>query len=95
MARGRPRKYAPLGECLAALTVDEVRLTFPEIEAIIGAPLPDWAHYPAFWTNSSRGMFRLQPWVQAGWRVARTELHRAEPAVTFVRVTVPPRSPAR
>jgi hypothetical protein len=38
--RGAPPKYQPLAAYLAALTVAAVRLTFPEIEAIIGAPLP-------------------------------------------------------
>jgi hypothetical protein len=66
MPRGRPPKYAPLAAYLAALTVDEVRLTFPEIEAIIAAPLPAWAWEPTFWSNHPRGELRAQPWVQAG-----------------------------
>jgi hypothetical protein len=80
-------KYAPLVDYFAALRVDEVRLTLAEIEQILGAPLPDWAHRPPFWTNNSRGTFRMQPWVQAGWRMVRTELHARPPAVTFARVT--------
>jgi hypothetical protein len=81
-----PSKYTPLADYLVALTANEVRLTLAEIEQILGVPLSDWAHHPPFWTNSARGLFRRQPWVRAGWRVVRTELHQAEPAVTFVRV---------
>ena len=86
MPRGRPPKYQPLTDYLAALAVDEVRLTLAEIEQIIGAPLPVGAWEPTFWSNHPRGELRAQPWVQAGWRMVRTELHGAAPAVTFARV---------
>ena len=80
-----PRKYAPLTAYLAARPVDEVTLTLAEIEQIIGAPLPVSARQPNYWVNSRRGLFGVRPWVQAGWRMARTDLRRAEPAVTFAR----------
>jgi hypothetical protein len=90
-----PRKYDPLVAYLAGLAVDEVTLTLPEIEQMIGQPLPAGASHPSFWTNRSPRLFGAQPWMQAGWRMVRTDLHARPPAVTFVRVTVPPRSPAR
>jgi hypothetical protein len=95
---GMPRrigssKYTPLTDYLAALTADEARLTLTEIEAIIGVPLPAWAHQASFWSNGLPGVFRLQPWVRAGWRMARTEMHSAPPAVHFVRVSGSTASP--
>jgi hypothetical protein len=83
--RVAPAKYLPLVRYLEALTVDEVQLALPEIEAILGASLSVWAHQPIFWSNNARGVFRQRPWLQAGWRVARTELRSVPPAVTFVR----------
>ena len=84
--RVRPSKYAPLTAYLAALPADEVRLALAEIETIIGAPLPVSARGSAFWTNRPTRLFMAQPWVQAGWRVVRTEVYGMAPAVTFARV---------
>jgi hypothetical protein len=86
MPRGRPPQYAPLADYLAALTIDEVRLTFPEIEAIIATTLPVAAYSTSFWWSGAGGVLRVQPWVRVGWRVVRRELHRATPAVTFARI---------
>jgi hypothetical protein len=84
--RFRQSKYTPLADYLVAQPAGEVRLTLAEIEQIIGVPLSAWAHYPPFWTNSARGLFRRQPWVRAGWRVVRTDLRSETPAVHFARV---------
>jgi hypothetical protein len=81
-----PRKYDPLTRYLADLTADEVTLTFAEIEQIVGAPLPRTAWGPAFWSNGREGVFRVRPWVRAGWRVARAHLRSESPAVTFRRL---------
>jgi hypothetical protein len=86
-----PRKYDPLIRYLTALPAEAVTLTFAELEAIIGAPLPEAARQRSYWANSRRGQFTGPPWLRAGWRVARTDLRRAEPAVTFARVTNPTR----
>ena len=80
-----PRKYDPLARYLADLTADEVTLTFPEIEAIIGAPLPASASLSSFWPRTSRSLV-ARPWVRAGWRVVRTDLRSGPPAVTFARI---------
>jgi hypothetical protein len=79
-------KYAPLTRYLAGLTVEEVTLTFAEIERILGTALPPSARSPSFWSTSRYGVFRVQPWVRVGWQMARTQLQNATPAVTFVRV---------
>ena len=81
-----PPKYQPLTAYLAALVAGEVTLTLGEIERIVGAPLPPSARTPNFWTNGRSGIFRDRPWTRARWRVARTHLRSAAPAVTFQRV---------
>ena len=85
MTRFGPRKYDPLTRYLADLTADEVTLTFAEIEAIVGVPLPPSARNPNFWSNAPSGIFRDRPWVRAGWRMARTQLRGEWLAVTFAR----------
>jgi hypothetical protein len=80
-----PRKYAPLIRYLTALPAEAVTLTLVEIEAIIAAPLPPSARRSSFWTKSPRSL-APPPWLRAGWRVLRTELHARPPAVHFARV---------
>jgi hypothetical protein len=84
-SRYGPRKYDPLVAYLASLAVDQVTLTFPEIERIVAAPLPPSARRSSFWTKSPRALM-ARPWQRAGWRVARTELQASPPAVTFARM---------
>jgi hypothetical protein len=84
MPRFGPPKYQPLTDYLAALIAAEVTLTFAEIEAIVGAPLPPTARQSSFWSTTQSLV--ACPWARAGWRVARTRLRSAMPAVTFQRV---------
>lgn len=76
-----PGRYAPLLAYLAALPPDapSVRLTFAEIEAIIGAPLAASASSPGFWTSSYTAH---QYWRRHGWNA---KLHHADRAVVFTR----------
>ena len=85
MPRRRLPKYAPLGEYLVALTVDAVRLTVPEIEAIITAPLPVSAWSVVFWSNHAHTP-QARAWLGVGWRTARHSRRQWVDAVTFVRV---------
>ncbi len=82
---GRPPKYQPLTAYLAGQSGAAVTLTFAEIEAIIGAPLPPGAYRRAFWTRR-RDRWAMSPqaqaWLMAGWRVGTVGLRE----VTFVRI---------
>lgn len=61
-----------------------VRLSFREIEAILGSPLPASARAGrAFWSNRTRGALQASAWLDAGYRVSRIEL--ASESVTFLR----------
>jgi hypothetical protein len=85
-----PPHYQRLADYLAAHPGDTVRLTFAEIEAIIGAPLPVGAYTTTFWGNApSRSPARY--WLPRGWRAVRQA--RGETHITFVRVF--PLRPAR
>ena len=81
-----PSPYQPLGDYLAALPVDtaEVTLTFREVEAILGEPLPAAAGKASWWSNApTAGNGRA--WRLAGWRAVQLHLRQTPPTVTFVR----------
>ena len=90
MRKAGPRKYEPLRAFLAAQppAVSEVTLTFAELAALLGAPLPRSAWGTAFWTNR-RDLFhapsRARAWHGAGWRVRAA---RPGVSVTFARAEV-------
>lgn len=78
-------KYEALKRHLQSLDADAWVAEFREIEAAIGAPLPDSAFkYPAWWSNQSGdGHTQNASWQEAGWRTAHLNL--AERRVTFLR----------
>jgi hypothetical protein len=60
-------KYDPLRDYLADRPGDEVRMTFAEVERLVG-PLPDSARvHRAWWANDSK--VEALAWRAAGWRV--------------------------
>ena len=70
-------KYYPLHEYLRPLDQHEpIRLTFDQIEAIIGASLPHSARASrAWWANSATP--QGQAWLDAGWLVDAVDLEEA------------------
>ena len=66
-------------------TVEELHLTFAEIERIIDGTLPPYARTSrTFWANDSVSHIQSQQWLQAGWRVARVNMPSEQ--VTFARL---------
>lgn len=77
-------KYDPLRDHLAAQSGNEVRMTFAEVEALVGS-LPSSARkWGAWWANSS--LVQAQAWREAGWHVAQVD--RAGGQVVFERGVV-------
>ncbi len=79
-------KYAALADWLQSQPggKDEVRLSFEEVEQIIGGSLPASAYeHRAWWANDSQGHPHSQLWLEVGWRT--NYLNRTEKVVTFVR----------
>lgn len=88
-------KYDALSEYLCSLPVEqvEVRLSLPEIEEILGEPLPPSASYnKGVWANAHRHS-KAQSWLSVGWRVIECDLDGG--TIAFSRsgkpVTQPPR----
>ena len=77
--------YNPLSERLSSLHVATVRMSFTDIEEIIGRDLPPSSRkYPAWWGNNDQGGRRhSSSWLNAGWRTEDLALEMEE--VSFVR----------
>lgn len=80
-------KYLPLAEYLTGLEQNEIRLSFSDIEGIIGAPLPRSAlDHDAWWANSRSNDSHTWAhlWLRAGWE--RIDHSRSHQWATFRRV---------
>ena len=73
-------KYAPLEQMLSLSAQDNVNMTFEEIEAILGFPLPAsaYTHRP-WWANG--GHSQASAWLDAGYKV--TQVNLSEQTVSF------------
>ena len=78
-------KYDPLGEFLAQGCGDAITLSFPQIEQLVGEPLPASAHdHRAWWANESDGPHvQAHAWLDAGWAVRSVD--QSARVVTFAR----------
>lgn len=76
-------RYEPLTRRLESQRTDEVRLTFGEIEEIVGRALPGSARrHPAWWANTSSHS-HADAWLRVGWKTRDLDL-RGE-RITFRR----------
>jgi hypothetical protein len=75
-------KYDPLKAYLKGLDGRQVRLTFAEIEGILGFPLPDSRKVRAWWSNNPWNNVMTRAWLAAGYRTAQVDV--AGEALSFV-----------
>ena len=85
-----PGNYEPLAAFLAAQPAEttQVTLTGPQIEALLGAPLPTGAATAGWWANA-RGSVQGRAWLSVGCRAVQLRVRQAPAVVTFVRVESP------
>ncbi|HET8684309.1 MAG TPA: hypothetical protein VFM54_20895, partial [Micromonosporaceae bacterium] len=77
-------KYDPLRDYLARQAADEVRMTFAEVERLVGG-LPDSARvHRAWWANDSK--VEALAWREAGWHVSA--VNQSAEVVVFARGAV-------
>ncbi|MCX2724415.1 DUF7662 domain-containing protein [Roseibium salinum] len=70
-------KYEPLREHLARLEDVVWAAKLDEVEEIIGSSLPKSAReHRTWWANSGGSLVHQNAWLDAGWRVERTDLMR-------------------
>ena len=69
-------KYEPLRRHLESLAQDSWEVPFPEIEKVLGFPLPSSAHrHTAWWANESHGSHsHSRSWQDAGWETSGVDL---------------------
>lgn len=68
-------KYEPLGDFLRGVYGDEVPMSFEEIEATIGRPLPPRApSNRAWWSNNPSNNVMTQVWLDAGFRSEQVDI---------------------
>ena len=78
-------KYLSLGEYLLAYKKDSIRLSFVELEEILGFPLPKSARkFRTWWTNDRTHSHAENGWLSFGWRVSNINL--ANESVQFNRI---------
>lgn len=61
-------KYGPLGAHLAGCAGDRARMTFAEVEQLVGR-LPDSAYRHRAWWGNNGSNVEARAWLDAGWRV--------------------------
>ena len=79
-------KYKALPQFLAAAPGSTQRLSFAEIERVLGFKLPKSAYqYEAWWSNNPTGHSHSRVWLNAGWRNEAVDLSSRK--VTFERTS--------
>jgi hypothetical protein len=67
-------KYVNLGEYLRSQNNELVRMTFAEVERVIGHKLPRSARYPAWWTNNPSNNVMTKVWLEAGFKTEQVDI---------------------
>ncbi len=80
-------KYEPLGDYLRKQRVARVRMTFAEIERIVGTKLPKSQRYPAWWSNNTFNNVMTQVWLDAGFESEQVDVVGRK--LVFRRVAAP------
>lgn len=79
-------KYEALPQFLARHDHEAHRMSFAEIERVLGFKLPKSAYeHEAWWSNNSTGHSHARAWLEFGWRTEAVDL--AKRKVTFRRST--------
>ena len=77
-------KYEALPQFLARLRGTEHRMSFREVEQVLGFKLPESAYeYEAWWSNNGNGHSHARAWLESGWRTEAVDLTKRQ--VTFRR----------
>ena len=68
-------KYEPLTAFLKQRDGREIRMSFGEIEQVIGATLPPKAkHLRAWWSNNPSNNVMTKAWLAAGYKTAQVDI---------------------
>lgn len=74
MSRLKEGRYIPLEKYLMTMSMNEIKLTFSEIESILKDKLPASAYkYPAWWGNTVRSQKHASTWLHAGYKIKEVD----------------------
>lgn len=81
------RKYKPLYDHLSQIKEDSICMTFAEIEAILGFPLPvSFQRHPSFWANNENGQHHhCKAWLDAGFKTVNVQKNIIDRRMCFER----------
>lgn len=72
---GAPSKYEPLTSYLRAQRGNQIRMSFAEIERVIGLKLPPSADtHRAWWSNNPSNNVMTKAWLEAGFESEQVDL---------------------
>lgn len=81
-------KYEPLPQFLTSVGGGAHRMSFSEIERVLGFKLPKSAYeHEAWWSNNATGHSHARAWLKSGWRTEAVDLVNRK--VTFQRSLQP------
>jgi hypothetical protein len=67
-------KYDRLGDYLRERGMGQIRMTFAEIERVVGTKLPKSQKHPAWWSNSTSNNVMTKVWLDAGYETAQVDV---------------------
>ena len=71
-------KYEPLRHHLNGRASEFVPMTFEQIEAVLGFPLPKSKSYPAWWSNNAQNNVMTNEWLAAGYKTEQVDVERGK-----------------
>ncbi|MGA9794217.1 MAG: hypothetical protein WBQ17_01655 [Rhizomicrobium sp.] len=72
------KKYEILGKFLRNQRLEEVPMTFAEIEHVTGTKLPRSQRYPAWWSNNTSNNVMTKIWLDAGFRTESVDVEQGK-----------------
>lgn len=85
-------KYDPLAHFLERSTSSEIRMSFDEIEEVLGFALPPSQTHRAWWSNNPSNNVMTKAWLSAGYETEQVDIEGRK--LTFRRVR-PKSQPAK
>ncbi len=68
-------KYETLGKYLSSINENIIKITFEEIENILGFPLPSSAFkFRPWWANDQSHVQAIDGWMKYGWKLDRVDI---------------------
>jgi hypothetical protein len=83
-------KYANLGKYLEQQDNSLIRMTFREVEAVIGCSLPRSSRYPAWWSNNPSNNVMTKVWLEAGFKTEQVDIEGRKLVFRRVKPRQPP-----